>query len=137
MADYVIIDPDGTLTEGDGYPHQVGCEAVSGRNLHPRARNGSMWRLVRCTDSLAVPEKHPLNDVARLVLTGLGRSIEPEEIRGPAALLLIGVDFEGLPIPPKRLELLRRLATVGRSLDTLMDSPADIRPPRGGVRGPQ
>jgi hypothetical protein len=97
-----------------------------------------VWRLVRCAQSLVLPELHPLNDIARIVLIGLNRSIEPEEIRGEAALLLVGVDHEQLPIPPIRLQYLRRLATVGRSLDTLMDTPAGaLQLPRGGMRGPQ
>jgi|GEM_PF-5122908 len=139
VTDYVIINVDGSLTEGEGYPREVGCHEVHGQMLTPRARNGSVWRLVRCTQSLAMPKLHPLNDVARVVLVGLNRSIEPEEIRGAAALLLVGADHEQLPIPPIRLQQLRRLATVGRSLDALMETPAaDVTQLlRGGMRGPQ
>jgi len=134
VTDYVIINVDGSLTEGEGYPREVGCHEVHGQMLTPRARNGSMWRLVRCTQSLAMPKLHPLNDVARMVLVGLNRSIEPEEIRGAAALLLVGADHEQLPIPPIRLQHLHRLGLVARSLDVLMASPEDFL---ARMRGPQ
>lgn len=136
MTDYVIINVDGSLTEGDGYPREVGCHEVYGQMLTPRARNGSVWRLVRCTQSLAMPQRHPLNDVARMVLIGLNRSIEPEEIRGAAALLYIGADHEQLPIPPIRLHQLRQLVRVACSLDNLMETPADFQARLGGVWGP-
>jgi hypothetical protein len=130
VTDYVIINVDGSLTLGEGFPREVGCHELHGRPLPPRRRDGLMWRLLRCQQSAAMPDEHPLNNVARLILIGLRRSIEPEEVRGAAALLLVGADNEQLPIPPRRVEHLQQLARVSNSLDVFgTPPPAERTPP--------
>lgn len=133
VTDYVIIGVDGSLTVGEGFPRQIGCHELHGRSLTPRRRDGQVWRLLRCQQSIAMPDEHALNDAARLILIGLRRSIEPEEIRGDAALVLLGADNEQLPIPPKRVEHLQQLARVARSVDRLMTRPPETGQPPSGL----
>ncbi len=116
VIDYLIIKPDGTLVEGEGYPRQVGCHELYGQMLTPRAHDRSVWRLVRCRKSATLPDSHEVNPVARTVLIGLNRALGIEEVRGAAALVLVGADNEQLPIPDARLNKLRRLVLVGNSL---------------------
>lgn len=125
MTEYVIIEPDGSLVEGDGYPHdRVGCHGVGGQMLWSTRKYvdgvAFTYRMLGCDCALLMPEQHPENIVASAVLAGLGYG---ESVRGRIAIVQVCLlDNDQVPFTPKQLEALRRLVTVGRTVRTLCTS---------------
>lgn len=129
MTDYVIVELDGELTEGYGYPHgEVGCHGVAGQMLWDTRRyvNGDPFvlRLVACDCALVMPEMHPENPVALAVLTGLGY---PHRIRGRIAIVRCDWQNEQVPLTPGDLSHLRNLAAAGRAVGTLRTQNPQLR----------
>lgn len=117
MTDYVIVEPSGELTEGDGYPGDVvGCHGYSGQMLHQtrsaRGTQSTMLRMIGCDCALLMPEVHDRNPVAVAMLRQLGY---PHQVRGRIAILRVDWYQEPIALTPRDLEYLQGLAAAARA----------------------
>lgn len=129
MTEYVIIDTDGELVEGEGYPHdRVGCHGVSGQMLWDTRRyvDGAPFvlRLVACDCALVMPAEHPENPIGQAVLIGLGYA---HRIRGRIAIVRCDWQNEQVPLTPGDLSGLRNLAAAGRAVGKLRAKDPTLR----------
>lgn len=111
MTDYVLITPNGQLTEHEGYPAEaVGCHGYSGQTLHGTVhgtgRDYTALRAVGCDCAAIMPEQHQPNPTASAVLTALGF---PLQAWGAFAIYRIDWQNEPLPLTDTDLTALRTL----------------------------
>jgi hypothetical protein len=104
MPDYLLIHPDGSVTEHDGDPRDaVGCHGFSGQNLHDQrrydehgaGRTYTTLRLIGCDCAALMRDEHAPNPVATQVIGRLG--FPHPGFYGDIALLRI--DQEGWDVP--------------------------------------
>ena len=117
MTDYVIIEPDGQLTLGDGYPaDEVGCHGFHGQTL-PRTRTGigpsvSMLRMIECNEAVIMGGEHPPNPIAVAILRAY-------DYGGPVAgrIAICRIDWAGDPEPltPTDIRNLRYMASAAKA----------------------
>jgi hypothetical protein len=116
MTDYILIAPDGQLTEKAGYPGDaVGCHGYSGQTLYntktyscgePRT-----LRIMACDRSLLMADEHPENPVATIVIGALGY---PIPFRGNVAVYTVDQDNEPTEMTPAETGQIQALASVAR-----------------------
>ncbi|MGH3414900.1 MAG: hypothetical protein ACRDVE_18085 [Actinocrinis sp.] len=133
MTDHVIIEPDGTLTEGDGYPaDEVGCHGYSGQTLWKTRRyvngNAVTLRMIAC-DVCMVMEGHAPNPVAQDMLRALGYG---GPLRGRIAIVRLGWQNELLPLSAGDLTQLRTLARGAQAAQELRQSGRPVDEPKEG-----
>lgn len=115
MTDYVIIEPDGELTLGDGYPAEVvGCHGSHGQMLQ-RTRTGigpsvSVLRMLECNCSF--DKGHEPNPIARAMLSALGYG---HPVAGRVAIHRIDWAGDPDPLTLKDVQHLRNLAAAARA----------------------
>ena len=117
MTDYVIIEPDGELTLGEGYPAgEVGCHGYCGQVL-PRTRSGigpsvSILRMIGCERAMC-PGEHEPNPIAQAVLSALGLAWPMD---GRIAICRIDWAAEPEPLTPTDIKNLRNMAAAARAV---------------------
>lgn len=112
MVDYLLIHPDGTVTEhDDGIAvalHAVGCHGGDGQALPDTRENDTVVRLAACAHATSMPEQHPENPIANGIIGALGY-MHPEGWRGPIALYRDHYGHEA-PLTAADIALVRELA---------------------------
>lgn len=132
MADYVIIEPDGALTEHDGHwiVSEVGCHGAAGQNLYQTRQyiDGTpfMLRVVGCDCALAMPEEHPENPIATAVLAVLGFSNMGYGVRGRIAIYRVDWQNERTELREVDLSKLRNQANAVRAAQKVPPPPAEL-----------
>jgi hypothetical protein len=127
VTDYVIIEPNGKLTLGDGYPaDEVGCHGFHGQTL-PRTRTGigpsvSMLRMIECNLAVIMGEEHEPNPIAAAVLHAF-------DYGGPTAgrVAICRIDWAGDPEPltPTDIKNLRNMAAAAEAFGKHAPPPRD------------
>jgi hypothetical protein len=127
MTDYVIIEPDGELTLGEGYPaNEVSCHGIHGQTLY-RTRTGigpsvSMLRMIECNLAVIMGEEHSPNPIAAAVLQAL-------DYGSPTAgrVAICRIDWAGDPEPltPMDIKNLRNMAAAAKAFGSQAPPPRD------------
>ena len=128
MSHYLVIEPDGTLTEAPtGSLYDFGCHGTSGQNLFDTREyvNGlsEMWRMVGCDCALIMPEDHEPNPIARGVLRILGYSAP---VRGRIALCRVDWEGDAMQLQPKHLDRMRTIMAGVRAAEQIRTEPEGV-----------
>jgi len=138
MADFLLIAPDGEITEHEGFASgAVGCHGSSGQNLWDTSEGFSTGRqtlrVVACDCCLVFREEHPENRYAYVIV---GRAGYVQKWGGAVAIERVAWDGESVPLRDvdvlwvRRMAALVKLAVDGAASDeVLLDKVSDLRPP--------
>ncbi len=138
MTDFLLISPDGEVTEREGFPSNVvGCHGSGGQNLWETSRgigtDRETLRVVACDCGLLFPEEHPENRYAYVIVGAAGYV---QRWGGTVALELVAWDNEPIVLREDYVLWVRRMANLARPsidagvpLEDLLDQVPTVRPP--------